>query len=489
MTDELKDKLKVFQLRDGQSVEKKLLEIHHDFQANVHQIGGRFDLSIAVDLCYHSVIGFKLAGKPVNKGWFELLVMGDSGTGKSQLLDRMIRHYGLGEIIAGEDSKRTGLVYASIQLQGKWVLQWGKIPTNDRRLLVIDEFSGIPAEEIGKMTQLRSEGRARGGGVNQNYETWARTRLIFLTNPRNNRGQVELFNYGVQAIDDLFDSSADLRRVDLALIARKDEVDTTLINKRWDQTELAHQYTSDLCRSMVLWAWSREPHHIEWQPGAEDEVYRHAEELGDRYECDIPLAEKADLKLKLARISCAVAARLFSTDAEAKKVLVRPEHVDFASKFMDRLYRKKSMNYFTYAKKYKAANHYSDDKRDHIKRTFKSFGTEYDNIVNTLLEADMLSKAGLGDMVNIEPEDLKKLWKYLVGEQLLRRTARGYRKTGAFQGYLQLLGTGKPHHPGDLDPQFEAGGGEGFPVLDSFFDDAEPEETPPPHDEIDAPPF
>jgi hypothetical protein len=458
MTPELHHKLKVFQPRKGQSIEQKLLEIHRDFTVNVHRIGGRFDLSIAVDLCYHSVIGFKFAGDMVNKGWFELVVMGDTATGKTTMIERMMRHFGLGELIAGEDSKRTGLIYASVQLQGQWVLLWGKIPQNDRRLLVIDEFAGIPGEEVAKMTQLRSEGKARGGGVNAHYETFARTRLILLTNPRGNRGSLLGFNYGVQAIDRLFDERQDLRRVDLAIIAEKDEVASRIITKRWDKMNMPHQYTADLCRSMVLWAWSRDPHHIEWSEKAEDTCIDWADRLGDTYECDLPLAERADLRHKIARISCAVAARLFSTDKEAKKVIVKPEHVDFAAKFMDRAYRKKSMSYFEYARKFKQDNHFTEKKKKGIKDTLESFGDESDNIVSTLLDVDLITKPVFVDMVNLEGDDLKRLWKFLVGERLLRKTARGYRKTGAFTKFLKSLGVKTSGYSGELSDDFESGG-------------------------------
>jgi len=491
MTAELKDKLRIFQPRPGQSVYDKFQEIHRDLTANVHQIGGRFDLSIAVDLCYHAVIGFKFAGQPVHKGWFELLVMGDTGTGKTTLIERMMRHYGLGELIAGEDSKRTGLVYASIQMQGQWILRWGKIPQNDRRLLIIDEFAGIPGEEVGKMTQLRSSGRAVGGGVNADYETWARTRLILITNPRNNRGQMAGFNYGIQAVEDLFDEAQDLRRVDLAIIAEKDEVKTELLNKRWDKSDLPHVYTADLCRSMVLWAWSREPHHIEWQGGAEDALLRWADRMGDTYECDVPLAERADLRLKLARISAAVAARLFSTDATAKKVIITTDHVDFAAQFMDRSYRKKSMAYFEYARKYKQDNHYSEEKKVDIKKTMLGFGDESESIIATMLDVDLLSKPMFADMVNLDQDDLRRLWKYLVGERLLRKTARGYRKTPAFTKFLKGMGGGKSGYSGELPDDFETGGNfeehAARPPADAFFADEDLDYPPGGDDE--PPPF
>jgi len=458
MTDELRRKLVIFQPSKEQTVSQKLQEIHRDLTCNVHQIGGRFELSIAVDLCYHSVIGFTFASKFIHKGWFELLVVGDTGTGKTTMIERMMQHYGLGELIAGEDSKRTGLVYASIQVQGQWLLRWGKIPQNDRRLLIIDEFAGIPPEEIGKMTQLRSEGKARGGGVNSDHETWARTRLIFLTNPRQNRGSLGPYNYGIQAVKDIFGEEQDLRRVDLAVTAEKEEVASEFIHKRWDRVDLPHRYTADLCRNLVLWAWSREPHHIKWATDAEDEVIKWAERLGDTYECDLPLAERADLRFKIARISAAVAARLFSTDKDAKNLYVKAIHVEFAAQFMDRLYRKGSMSYFEYARKFKQDNHFTEEKKVLIRETLETFGDEHDSVVSTLLDVDLLTKPLFADMVNLENDELKRLWKFLVKQRLLRKTTKGYRKTGAFTKFIKAMGAKPSGYQSELGDDFESGG-------------------------------
>lgn len=479
LTPELREALKIFQRKPGESVLHKMKSIHRDFTANVHRIGGRNELSMAVDLCYHSVIGFRFAGDYQHKGWFELLVLGDTSSGKSTLTERMMRHFGLGELIAGEDSKRTGLVYASIQMQGQWILRWGKVPQNDRRLLVIDEFAGIPAEEIGKMTQLRSSGIASGGGVNADFETFARTRLIFLTNPRDHSGEVAGFNYGINAIRGIFKESQDVRRVDLAVVAARQDVDTSVVNKRWDDVNVPHIYTSDLCRNLVLWAWSREPHHVEWEEGAEDMVLGYAREMGDTYECDIPLAERADLKHKIARIAVATAARLFSTDEEGKKVIVTMDHVAFAAKFMDRSYRREMMGYFHYARRYKQDNHLTPKRKREIRETINGFD-EPNTIVSELLEADTISKPVFTDMVNLEREELNRLWKYLVRERLLRKTARGWRKTSAFTQLLRGMSDEHKRAELPLDDLEE----EGAPKEVVFDDDNEFETTA-----DDDPPF
>lgn len=367
-------------------------------------------------------------------------------THNTTLVERTKRHFGLGELIAGEEAKRTGLVYASIQMGKQWLLRWGKLPQNDRRLLVIDEFAAIPKDEIGKMTQLRSEGKARGGGVNADYETWARTRMILLTNPRENTRSIGEFNYGVEALDGIFGERQDVRRVDFAMCIDREEVPSSIINKRWDKEEYPHRYTADLCRSLILWAWSREPHHVEWVGNAEQQVLDYANDLGERLECDIPLAERADLRLKVARVAVAVAARVFSTDSDAKKVLVTEEHVNVAAAKFESAYCGATMGYSSYARKYKNDNDFTHKRRSDVLEYFQMLGKSAgEQVVSALLDVDIITKGVFRDMVNLEMDEFNKLWKFIVGDRLIQKIPRGYKKTPAFTKLLRGMrakGTG-----------------------------------------------
>jgi hypothetical protein len=438
MTPELSQELKIFRPKEGQSVESKFKEIHDDFEANVHRIGGRQDLSIAIDLSYHSVIGYKIGSDVEERGWFEVLVMGDSGTGKSTMTKKLMVHFGLGEMASGEESKRTGLVYASTQMgHGQWVIQWGKIPQNDRRLVIIDEFAAIPVEELSKLTQLRSTGHAEGGGVNQHQVTFARTRMIYLTNPRDGRSLAD-YNFGVEAVNQVFGEDQDRRRLDLAIVVKSDEVPRSILNKDWGDVKVEHRYTSDLCRNLILWAWSLDPKQVEWTDDAYAAIRSHATIMADTYLCDIPFANPSDLRNKIARISAAVAARMFSSDEEAKKLIVKKEHVDFAAKFMDKSYRKPSMDFFGYAKNYQMDNTITRERQEIITKKLRSFPNA-DNTISRLAHATYFGRTELGEMTGYEKEELADFWKFLLSQSLIRRTSRSYKKVSAFNELLKRL--------------------------------------------------
>jgi len=227
------------------------------------------------------------------------------------------------------------------------------------------------------------------------------------------------FSHGVDAVRGIYGVTADLRRVDLAVIADKTDVSIKLANKRWDLVKHPHVYTSDMCRNLILWAWSRDPRHIVFTPDAEEAVIDLNQKLADTYDCDISLAERSDFKIKLARISAAVAARMFSTDKDAKKLYVKSEHVEFAASFMDSCYRKPTMAYFEYARQFKRDNGLTSERRRNISLTFKTFeNAEY--IMRCILDLKSISKNILLDMLNLEHGDFLS-----------------YKKTSAFTKFLQ----------------------------------------------------
>jgi len=442
LNDEMKERLQIFQVGSGQDVAGKMYEIHRDLCHNVHQIGGLNNLAQAVDLTFHSVVGFDFMGKFIEKGWFELLVVGDSSMGKSTMVKRFINHFRVGEMIPGEEAKRSGLVWASIQINGKWTLVWGKIPQNDRRLLVIDEFGEMDPDEVTKMTQLRSEGIAMGQGVSSEYRTWARTRLIFLTNVRGNR-DLSSFPYGIQAVASIFKAPADLRRTDLAVTARKGEVSDDIVNKRYKKGEVPHVYTSDLCHNLILWAWSRDPKHVEFVEDSEETIIRLSRQLGERYNSDLYLVESNDMRHKVARVACAVAARLFSTDDRCTKILVTPEHVEYAANLFDRCYgrnnNRSSMKYHQYARRYQDKNDFTARRQKLFTDKLDSYGPNKDTVLQALLEMQDFRKTDLNDQLAMPKGEFEDLWSFLLANNFVSRKGGIYRKSGAFNEFMNAL--------------------------------------------------
>lgn len=333
--------MKRFQPRKGQRPLKKLSIISRDLAAHVTRIVGRPEMHALMDLTFHGVLSFKFGDQVIHRGWLESLIVGDTRTGKSEAAERLVRHFGAGEIVGGEAATLAGLVGGLQQIGGKdWAVTWGVIPLNDRRIVVIDELSGLHPEEIAKMSDVRASGMARLTKIQQEV-TFARTRLLWMGNPRN--GNMGQYTYGVDAIQPLIGNPEDIARFDLAMAVATGDVPPEEYNKRLDVGELA--YTAEACHTLLMWVWTRKLEHVLWAKGAEESVYKAAMSLGSRYVEHPPLVQAANARIKIARVAAAIAARTFSTDASCEKVVITKEHVEDAVTFIDMLYEMPAFGY------------------------------------------------------------------------------------------------------------------------------------------------
>ena len=78
-------------------------------------------------------------------------------------------------------------------------------------------------------------------------------------------------------------------------------------------------------------------------------VVEAAADLGSRYVPDPPLVQAENIRIKLARLAVAFAARTFSTNARGELLIVRKSHVKAAVEFLDMVYGTDAMGYKSYS--------------------------------------------------------------------------------------------------------------------------------------------
>jgi hypothetical protein len=307
----------------------------------VTRIYGRLDLHVAVMLVYHSVITFPFQDKLERRGWLDALVVGDTRTGKSEVSQRLLEQYRLGQFVNCEAATFAGIVGGLQQMADRqWAVTWGIIPMSDRRLVVLDEASGLSFENIQAMSDVRSRGFVRLQKI-QAEQAWARTRLLWLSNPRDS--SMERYTYGIQAIEPLIGNREDIARFDFAMALTQHDVSMEDIYQVPSRDE--PQYSAEDAQTLVMWAWSRQAEDIRWEFGAEDDVFTAAGWLGQEYVGDPPLLQAANAHVKVARIAVAMAAATFSTDRTGKHIVVKRAHVVSALKFLHSLYKKETFGY------------------------------------------------------------------------------------------------------------------------------------------------
>lgn len=348
VTPEIVSQLKKFQPKGVQTPLQKLGKIAQDMEQYVTSIYGRLDLHMAIDLVYHSIASFPFQGKIESRGWLDALIIGDTRTGKSEAARRMVEHYRLGKLVNCEAASFAGIIGGLQQMGGsrEWTVTWGVVPMNDRRLVILDEISGLSFDNIQSMSDVRSSGTILLQKI-QSEQAWARTRLIWLGNPRE--ASMDEYTYGAQAIAPLIGNREDIARFDFAMALTQHDVGMKEINQIPAIGE--PEFSSEDCHILVLWAWSRQPEDILWAEGTEEHVIRAADWLGEHYVADPPLIQAANVRVKIARIAVALAASTFSTDRSGRKVIVNKTHVEGATKFLHSLYSKETFGYYRMSKR------------------------------------------------------------------------------------------------------------------------------------------
>lgn len=326
------------------SLESKLAELYTDLSSHVTKIVERQDMHLLVDLAYHSPLLIDFCGNDNTRGWVEVLIIGDSSQGKTETAIKLQEFYNLGERVVCKNTTAAGLVGGLQQKNGHWYTTWGRLPMNDRRLIILDELKGTPPEVFAALTDVRSSGVAAIEKIQQK-RTNARCRIVAISNSLSGN-KMDTFSYGLLAIRELIPGLEDIRRFDMCMVVADGEVDARVINYasrlRGDPV-----YSSKQCRDLVLWAWTCDK--AIFDSDAEEHILDESAKLCDEYTEAMPFLDRGSTRLKVARLSAALAARTFSKDENTDRVLVRKCHVQYIIKFIRRVYNNKVFGYDKYS--------------------------------------------------------------------------------------------------------------------------------------------
>lgn len=419
--------------------------LYNDFASNVHRIMGRKTLQIAFDLAFHSVLQFNFQGVQLRRGWVEAFILGDSGQGKTEMSLCLLNHYGLGDRIQGEGSSTAGLIGGLERMGDRWILVWGRVPQMDRRLLIIDEFSGISPDDVAKLSDIRSTGIAEITKIRTERAS-ARTRLIMMSNTRDGQ-PLSTYNTGVEALKGVFVHAEDVRRLDFALCVATGELPTEVFNAVPE--DVPHTFTNKQCRDLILWAWSRTPEDVIISEEVEQLILDSASELSARYSSFIPLVEPADIRIKLARLAVSCACRCFSSDSDGK-VYVLPEHVQFVHAFLLACYDSPYMAYDSYSSRAKSESVFVSGEFEQALRDFR----ELPRYVEC---AEILASVGnpfrgyeLGEQLGIESWEVRDITRFLSRYKMIQTLPAGYRKQPKLQAFLKEIERLKKEKSGDV---------------------------------------
>ena len=414
---------------DRRSIRHRLDEIYDDLADNVTNIYGRQALHTLIDLGFHSVLAWRWEGDPPDKlykGTTELLIVGDSGQGKSEAMMRLRDHYGRDERIDCKSASYAGLVGGIDDFGGRRFMVWGRIPQNDRGLVILDEVKGMPTELVAQLTDVRSSQMAIVTRIGGTRRASARVRYFWISNPRG-RLRVQEFGHGVTAILDLLGSPEDVRRLDAAMILSSGEVPQDYIDdKITADAPVEHTHTSDRCRELLKLTWSRVGTII--STPVKKYIVKRASELALKYSPQIPLLEPADARYKLARLSISLAARLGSFTEDWSGVDVRECHVDSVCDYIQEIYDAPNFAFDRWSKSQKRETEVEDTEQDIVIRIIRDLPNPT-IFVDAVAGSEWIGFPVMKAAVGGDRDRAEKVIEEFLNLHYFTRYRKSYRKT------------------------------------------------------------
>ena len=242
------------------------------------------------------------------------------------------------------------------------------------------------------------------------------------------------YSFGVEAIKHLMGSLEDIRRLDMAMVVASGEVDSKWLNlPSKNRPKIEPRHTGNLCRTLILWGWSRPPSDVMINEETEQKILEVASRMGKTYSSQIPLVELADQRLKIARLATAAAIRSFSSDGR-NRVIVRACHVEFVEQFLNRIYSSRACGYKEYSAIQVEQREFECDRGqlDGILSAMPNAAT----LAKFLLEAHIFLPQDVEDWTSSGREDSRIFVGELVRAKAIRKGRKGYFKT---QGFVNIL--------------------------------------------------
>lgn len=400
-------------------------------------IVGRIDVQRCVLFSIFSALTFKMGNKTIESGWIESLILGDSRTGKSALAKNIMRIVNVGEFISCENLSAAGLIGGIQIMDGIMCPVWGKFPQNDRGFMVLDEMGELDPNIMGRLSSLRSSGRAEIQKIQQ-ATTNARVRLVMVGNPQ--RGMtIPSYDCGVRSITGVIKNMEDIARFTLATTVSAEDVsvDDILADRPISITDEVKSYYND----MAMLTWSLTSDQIVFDDAANLFVRGTVREMCKKYHSSIPLVDKGSFMEKLARCCIPVAILCGSIDVDADNraiLMVREEHARYAARAMQEIFDGKAMAYDKYSKQEYAKETLGDEKQ-----ILQTLSTHYQGnkmaLIRFFLSNNAFSINSLIQLIGFRPS-ADSIWSTLLSNHaIIPKGDRGDRcvKTPAFTKLLE----------------------------------------------------
>lgn len=385
----------------------ELIQKHYDEWMPALGIEGRPDLFGALMLTYCSVTEIPWQAGIV-KGWLDTMVIGDTRTGKSQMAQRLVKQLHMGAYINGENARSTGVIGGVQRFGDSWVVTWGAIPMNDRGLLIIDEASGLEVDDIKNLSSTRSSGAVTLNKIVKG-EARARTRLIWLSNPRSGRNLSDFYWKGYGAFQEFIPVAEDQARYDLVLTAAREDVDVL------QGIDSESTPNVSLWRGLFAEAWTLTAEQVHFPGDFRNKVRDVAHKLNEDFGGG-PLVVGVAVHEKILRLACAFA--VLCGDIYDGILAVSDKHLQFANEFLRTTLDKESLSYGAYIREFKRAQSKRKENVQYIRTLVAA-----NPALKVLLSSNGFKGYQVQEILGMDRNESSKIMSDLITRGLLRPTS------------------------------------------------------------------
>lgn len=418
-----------FQYQDGMfdklgNTKEDFWEAISDISNNIVEVFDRdYEMAMIV-LTYLSPLQtyYRSSENNLQNSFAQLLMVGETSTGKTTMTRTFMDAVGLGEQIPAEGATLPGLTSATIITKDGTINVPGALPKNNKGLVILEEFSGLSREVLTQLTYVRSEGKVKsvkaGGGEHE-----ARVRMIMISNPR---GGSKASGAMIDDVISLVKSEEDLRRMDLAIGLKQIE-----INRK---KQIEKKITPDMLRNLILFAWSRRPDQIIFTDDAIDKLEELGNKMSKKYVYNESLVTKSEQDRKMAKYAAAIAMLMNSRDETGECVIVDELHAEFTYELFECSYTSQDMGY---KKKSILLRKSLDRAAKHDDEVIEVF-EKYPMLENYLDSNREIKINVFSGYLNIDSQEANRLIRLLVSNMVLVLKDNVYRHGDRYSEFFEI---------------------------------------------------
>jgi len=301
----------------------------------------RNDITLCGLLTFCSLTHVEFEGSVI-PAWLKCIVIGDSTTGKSETVRKLIILLKGGQMVSGETASIVGLAGTTTQSNNNsWFIEWGPLVLQDKKLLAIDGAHQLGREHWAQLAESERTGKIQIMKAGKG-EAYARTRQIKIMNPigddfRTPRTMKSFF-YPAQAI---------VNNLQIQSIARQDLVVFVSDDVTTEQRNIRNGHTPDeklaYLSDLVHMVWEQN-FKVIFEEEAKQEILKVSTHLEKRFKHDeIPLITN-DQKYKVAKLSSSLATLTCSFNDDFSNLIVKKEHVQYIGEIIEKNYHSSGLD-------------------------------------------------------------------------------------------------------------------------------------------------